>query len=148
MTAGPIRLEGVHCAITIDRPAPTVVLVTVEGTDTGELGEAPFRAMAPMFEAGPPGAAAPDRVELFIDARHARGASIDVSSEWTAWMTRHRDRLHHISMLTGNRFIQLTAEFVRRFADLGDLMRLYTEPSVFEGALSNAIGNARARAGS
>ena len=138
MTAGPIRLEGLHCAITIDQPAPAVVLVTIEGTDTGELGEAPFRAMAPLFAAGPP-------VELFIDARSARGASIDVSGEWSAWMARHRDRLHHVSMLTGNRFIQLTAEFVRRFADLGDLMRLYTEPAVFEGALSNAIGNARAR---
>lgn len=51
-------------------------------------------------------------------------------------------RFRHISMLTGSRFIKLTADFVRRFAELGDLMRIYTDPSAFDGALSNAIGNA------
>jgi hypothetical protein len=139
---GPIRLEGLHCTITIDQPAPAVVLVTIEGTDTGELGDAPFRVLEPMLGAE----VGVGEVELFIDARSARGASIDVSNEWSRWMSAHRDRLRHVSMLTGSRFIQLTAEFVRRFADLGELMRLYTEPAVFEGALSNAIGNALVRA--
>ncbi len=36
----------------------------------------------------------------------------------------------------------LTADFVRRFAELGDLMRIYTDGAAFDGALSNAIGNA------
>ena len=47
-------------------------------------------------------------------------------------------------MLTGSRFIRLTADFVRRFADLGELMRIYTDPAVFDGALSNAVANADA----
>jgi len=45
-------------------------------------------------------------------------------------------------MLTGSRFIRLTADFVRRFAELGDAMRIYTDPAAFDGALSNAIANA------
>ncbi|HLU66053.1 MAG TPA: hypothetical protein VKZ63_07245 [Kofleriaceae bacterium] len=134
MTA--VRLEGLHCTMTIDAPAPGVVLVVIEGTDVGDLGDAPFRALAPLCAGDRP-------IELFIDARAARGPSIDVSNDWALWLARHRERLRHASMLTASRFVQLTADFVRSFADLGDLMRIYTEPAVFEGALSNAIGNAR-----
>jgi hypothetical protein len=106
----------------------------IEGIDIGQLGEAPFRTMAQLL--------ADRRVELFIDARHARGPSMDVSGDWAVWLGRHRDALRHVSMLTGSRFVQLTADFVRRFAELGDIMRIYTEPSAFEGALSDALGNA------
>jgi hypothetical protein len=35
-------------------------------------------------------------------------------------------------MLTGSRFVQLTADFVRRFADLGDAMLIYTDSKPFE----------------
>lgn len=131
-----VRLEAVHCTMTIGEPAPGVVLVTIEGTDIGDLGDAPFRALAPMFTSD-------RRVELFVDARRARGPSIDVSNDWALWLARHRHGLRHVSMLTASRFVQLTADFVRRFADLGERMRIYTDPAVFEGALSNALGNAR-----
>lgn len=134
----PIRLEGVHCTMSIEGPAPGVVLLTIEGTDVGDLGAAPFEALEPLLAGDRP-------VELFIDARGARGVTIDVSNEWALWLSRQRQRLLHVSMLSASRFVQLTADFVRRFADLGERMRLYTEPAVFEGALSNALGNARAR---
>ncbi len=130
------RFEGIHCAITVGEPAPGVVLVTIEGTDIGELGTAPFAALDPLV-------ALDRRVELFIDAGTARGASIDVSSGWSRWLGSHRDRLRHVSMLTGSRYVQVTAAFVARFADLGERMRLYTDRATFEGALSNAVGNAR-----
>ena len=42
-------------------------------------------------------------------------------------------------MLTGSRFVQMTADFVRRFADLGDAMLIYTEPSVFDETLESAL---------
>lgn len=48
-------------------------------------------------------------------------------------------------MLTGSRFVQVSAGFVRKFADLGDIMRLYTEPIAFEAVLAHCIANARAR---
>jgi hypothetical protein len=129
--------EGVHCTIAIRRPARDVVVIAISGTDIGELGDAPFRALV--------GDVAGDRpIELFIDARATRGASIDVSSEWAAWLGRHRQRFRHVSMLTGSRFIRLTADFVRNFAELGELMRIYTDPATFDGALSNAVANAEA----
>lgn len=136
MSERALRLEGVSCSMTIDEPAPGVVLVTIEGTDTGELGDAPFRALAPRIASG-------SRVEMFIDARAARGASIEVSDAWAQWPARHADALRHASMLTASRLVRLTAELVQRFYELGDVMRIYTEPARFEGALSNAIANAR-----
>jgi hypothetical protein len=129
-----LRFVSLDCTMTIDELAPGVVLMVIEGIDIGQLGEAPFRTMAQLL--------ADRRVELFIDARHARGPSMDVSGDWAVWLGRHRDALRHVSMLTGSRFVQLTADFVRRFAELGDIMRIYTEPSAFEGALSDALGNA------
>src|SRR5688572_7547142 len=132
------RLEGIHCTMVIKVPAPAVIVISIEGTDVGELGEAPFQVLAPLLGNA-------ERIELFIDARNARGPSVDVSSEWARWLLAHRARLLHVSMLTGSRFVQLSAALVRSFADLGDAMRLYTDDRVFEGALSNAVGNAFAR---
>jgi hypothetical protein len=135
MTHAATRFVNLDCTMTIEELAPGVVLMVIEGADIGQFGEAPFRTMAQLL--------ANDRhVELFIDARHARGPSMDVSGDWALWLGRHRNALRHVSMLTGSRFVQLTADFVRRFAELGDVMRIYTEASVFEGALSNALGNA------
>jgi hypothetical protein len=129
------RFEGLHCTLVIQRRAPGVLVIVIKGVDVGELGDAPFRAMA--------GDMAGDRlIELFIDTRDGRGVSVSVSSEWAVWLGRHKHRFRHISMLTGSRFIQLTADFVRRFADLGDLMRIYTDPAAFDGALWNAVANA------
>ena len=136
MSGSGTRLEGLHCTMAIDELAPGVVLVAIDGTDVGDLGDAPFAALAPMFESE-------RRVELFIDASRARGPSIDVSNDWAVWLKRHRSKLRHASMLTSSRFVQLTADFVRQFAELGETMRIYTDPAVFEGALSNAVGNAR-----
>lgn len=133
------RLQALYCTMVIDEPAPGVALVTIEGTDTGDLGDAPFRVLASIF-------GGKRRIELFIDARLARGPSIDVSNDWARWLVQHQNELVHVSMLTASRFVQLTADFVRSFGDLGDLMRIYTEPAVFEGALSNALGNARREA--
>jgi hypothetical protein len=131
------RLEGLHCAIDIDEPEPGVVLLTIAGTDVGELGEAPFRELAPML-------AGDRRIELFIDARLARGPSIDVSSEWARWLADHRDHLHHVNMLTSSRLVRLTADFVRRFAGLSEAMRIHTDVVMFECALSDALGDSKA----
>jgi hypothetical protein len=77
-------------------------------------------------------------LELFIDARAVKGASVEVSSEWAQWLGKHRSHFSHISMLTGSRFIQLTANFVRRFAELGEVMRIYTDPVAFDAALAQS----------
>ncbi len=126
----PVVFEGVHATFTITRPSAAVVLVTISGRDAGEHGDAPMRAIAEELASGP--------FALFIDARRTSGASIDVSNVWASWLRKHRDQLHRIHMLTGSRFIQLTADFVRRFAELGDSMRVYTDGGAFDEALAIA----------
>lgn len=126
----PVTFEGVHATFAISRPGPAVVLMTISGRDAGEHGDAPMRALDDELATG--------SFALFIDARRTSGASIDVSNVWACWLRRHRDHLHRIHMLTGSRFVQLTADFVRRFADLGDSMLVYTDGGAFDEALTIA----------
>ena len=131
MAAAPRVFEGVHSTMTIARPEPHVVTVTITGRDVGEHGAEPLRALDEELRAGP--------FALYIDARGARGASVDVSNIWAQWLRNRRDQLQSIHMLTGTRFVQLTADFVRRFAELGDAMRIYTDGAAFDEVLHAAI---------
>lgn len=135
-TASPakseVRFEGIHCTLTLQRPAPGVVVLRITGSDIGEFGTAPMDALRNWLAGAPP-------VAFFIDAREVRGASIEVSGEWARWLSSHRSELCAVTMLTGSRFIQVTAEFVRRFSALEGLMRICTEPAVFDRALAEAV---------
>ena len=79
-------------------------------------------------------------VHLFIDTRDVRGASIEVSGDWAGWLSARKAALAGVTMLTGSRLIQITAEFVRRFASLEGSMWICTDPDVFDHALRGATG--------
>jgi hypothetical protein len=131
--AGDRRFEGVSCTLTIREPAPGVVVVALAGNDIGEFGEKPMEEVASRITAS-------GRIELFIDAREARAASLDVTGDWAQWLRARRADLLQVSLLTGSRFITLSADVVRRFGELGEKMRLYTEPEAFDEALRAAVG--------
>jgi hypothetical protein len=135
MTSQEVRYDGVHCSFALGRPAANVVVLRISGTDVGELGDAPMRGLDDLLAGAPP-------VQFFIDARETRGASIAVSGEWAVWLSARKQRFSCISMLVGSRFVEMTADFVRRFAALEGLMRIYTDPAAFDADLSEA---ARAR---
>jgi len=126
-----IRYDGVHCSFRIERPAAGVVVLRISGTDVGELGDAPMQGLDDCLGASP--------VLFFIDARETRGASIDVSGEWAVWLSARKGRFSRISMLVGSRFIEMTADFVRRFAALEGLMRIYTDPAAFDEELGKEL---------
>ena len=128
-----MEYEGVSAGLSIERPAPGLVVIRLTGWDTGEFGRAPMREVEKDFAAGRP-------LSLFIDARAVKGATIDVSNDWALWLRANRARFAHVSMLTGSPFVQLTAKFVQRFAELGELMRIYTDPAAFDRALEREIG--------
>jgi hypothetical protein len=130
VTDNPRVYKGLHSTMTLGRPRPHIVTLVVIGRDVGEHGDAPLRALDDELCAGP--------FALYIDARDTRSASVDVSNIWAQWLRRNRDQLHEVHMLTGSRFIQLTADFVRRFAELGDTMRIYTDGAAFDEALQLA----------
>lgn len=131
MAPQQIRYEGIHCTLSIRQFPEGVVLVAITGTDVGEFGDAPMRALNECLT----GVGA---IRLFIDAREVRGTSIEVSGEWARWLHHHKVQLRDISMLTGSRLIEITADFVRRFSDLEGAMRIYTDAAEFDEALAAA----------
>ena len=125
-----MKYEGISAGLAIERPAAAVVVLRLTGWDTGEFGDAPMKEIAKDFGAAP--------LQLFIDARAVKGASIDVSNEWALWLRANRTRFAPVSMLMCAPFVQLTAKFVQRFADLGEVMRIYTDAKAFDSALQAA----------
>jgi hypothetical protein len=131
-----IRYDGVHCNLAISRFSCGVIVLRISGSDVGEFKAAPMLALNDWL-------AGSDPIALFIDARDVRGASIEVSGEWARWLSMHRPELKAVTMLTGSRFIQMTADFVRRFAELEAIMRIYANPVAFDSALARALGPAK-----
>lgn len=126
-----LEYEGIHCSLVIRRPAAAVVVVVLQGSDTGEFADLPMRELAKDLDRY-------GSIDLFIDARAVRGASIEVSSEWAFWMRTNARNLGQICMLTGSRYIQITAQFARRFVGLGEQMKIFTDPAAFEESLATA----------
>ena len=102
------HFDGVHCKLSMLQYAGGLVELRISGTDVSEFGDAPMRLLSEWLEEL-------ERIDLFIDAGETRGASIEVSAEWARWLAAKRGELREISMLTGSRFIEITADFVRRF---------------------------------
>jgi hypothetical protein len=127
-----ISYDGLHCNLTIQQFAPAVVVLRISGSDVGEFGDAPMKTLDEWLDGS-------DGTKFFIDARDVRGVTMDVSGDWARWLSAHKDQLSAVTMITGSSFIQLTAEFVRRFADLQGIMRICTEAPVFESALAEAL---------
>ena len=127
-----IRYDGMHCNLSLQQYPPGVVVLRISGSDVGEFGEAPMATLNGWLSGSEP-------IDFFIDAREVQGASMEVSSEWANWLRQHKAQLRTITMLTGSHFIRVTADFVRRFADLEGIMRICTEPAVFESALAEAL---------
>ena len=126
-----MQFAGVHCTLSV-RNYAGVVVMKISGTDIGEFGDAPMLELAKCVEGV-------GTAELFIDARDVRGASIEVSGEWAEWLRAHKASLRGINMLTGSRFVEVTADFVRRFAGLQATMRIYTEAAAFDAALEGSL---------
>lgn len=136
--AAAAHYVGTSGTMAIQAPAPGVVVITVEGHDIGEFGAEPMRWLEGYLASARP-------VALYIDARRTRGVSMGVSSEWALWLGENRASFEHISMLPGSRFIEITAEFVRRFSGLEGVMRIFTDGTAFDEALASAVDGAAAR---
>jgi hypothetical protein len=126
----PLTLEGRDATFRIERPARAVLLMVVSGHDTGEHEDRVFALLDEELRSGP--------ASLFVDARHTRAASTDVSHRWAKWLKAHRVQLLGIHVLPGSWFIKMTAEFVRGSAGLESLMQIHASPLEFETALGGA----------
>lgn len=128
-----VLMEGIHGSLSLKRPGPGVVLAIFKGPDVGEFGDAPFRELEKDLAKG-------ESLELFFDAQECPGPSVSVSDQWAQWMSGKRNQLHRVNILSGSRFVEMTANFVRRFTAMGDRLRIYTDREAFYQALKGAIG--------
>jgi hypothetical protein len=131
-TAQEVCYEGIRCDLRIERLSEGVVVLRISGTDVGEFGAAPMRTLNDWLDRS-------GKIDFFIDAREVRGASISVSAEWASWLNSHKEVLRTVTMIPGSRFVQMTAEFVRRFTSLEGVMKICREPGVFDQALAEAL---------
>ena len=132
---GGIRLSDGQCAFTFTRPRPGVLLLRIEGTDRGRLGTAPIDHV--REEIGRFGL-----LDLFIDARSAGVASMEVSDAWTAFFHANAGGLRRVSILAVSQFVHLTVSVAKLFSRTGELIQIYSDAALFEAALAAA---ARAR---
>src|SRR3546814_11259856 len=79
-----------------------------------------------------------------MDAGDTEGAAIEVGGACAQWRAAHRACCARIAMLPGSRFIEVTARFVRSFAELDAVMRLYSDAAAFDRDLSDALAKAHA----
>jgi hypothetical protein len=131
--SGTKIFQGVHVRLTLEHPGEGVVLVTLGGYDVGELGDVPLKEIERHLDEKQP-------MELYIDARETKGASIEVSKQWAQWLARHRSCFKSIRMATGSRYVELTADFARRFAGLESIMTIEPDSAAFEAALAESTG--------
>jgi hypothetical protein len=124
-------MEGASCSIAIDRVREGVILVRIVGHDVGEFGDSPMRCIESFVPVD-------GTAVLFIDARNARGVSVDVSGAWARWLGQRRQQISTVHMLTSSKLVEVSAGFVRRFTELGSQMQLYTDPLLFERSLVQA----------
>ena len=116
------------CTFTFERPAPGVMVVTIQGFDKGELGDGPLREIATGFGLGGP-------LELFIDASQASGAVPDVSNAWTRFFAERRKDLKSVHVLVGSKVVQLTVAIAQHLSNTGSLVQLYSDASIFADRL-------------
>lgn len=125
----PLSYETATCRLRLTAMPKRRVLLELSGRDLGDLGEQPFRDLENIIRDW-------QSFELFIDARNAVSATIEVSGSWAIFLGANKQHFTHVSMLTGSPFIQMSANVVKRFSELGEKMRLYTDAAAFEAALS------------
>jgi hypothetical protein len=122
------QLSAGACTFTFERPAPGVMVVTIQGFDKGELGDAPLKEIATGFGLGGP-------LELFIDAGQASGAAKEVSDAWTRFFAERRKDLKSVHVLVGSKVVQLTVAIAQHLSRTGNLVQLYSDPEIFADRL-------------
>ena len=128
---GSVRLRSPKCSFTYFRLRPGVILMRIEGDDSGEFGTAPMDELREDLSRYAP-------VEMFIEMDDTTGAILPVQEAWTGWFSENRSALKSVSMLTRSKYMHFTAEVVKLFSRTGELIRVYLDPAPFDEALQRA----------
>ena len=132
LETGAIRLSTKKCSFTFDRIGGWTLQITITGRDSGQFGSAVFNEV--RFHLSGPRA-----LEIFVDARDAAGPPPAVSDAWTRFLSREAPHLRRVSILAGSKFVHQTVSVAKLFSRTGELIQIYSDPTVFAAALDRAI---------
>jgi hypothetical protein len=133
LDGGGIRLSARKCTFEIRRLADRVLQVTIVGRDSGQFGSAVFDEIRRHFFTNSP-------LELFVDASDAHGATTEVSDAWTRFLNKEAGSLKRVTILAVSKFVHLTVSVAKLFSRTGDLIQIYSDPSLFHSAIKRAVG--------
>src|SRR5690606_25691171 len=128
-----IELVAGGARLALERLGAGVTLIRLTGHDVGQFGDAPFAELGADLSRH-------RHLEVFIDARAAQNASGPVAGQWGTWIYANRAVLRRVSVLVASPYVELTAELVRLFSRVEDLVRLYTDADAFGRAVATACG--------
>lgn len=126
-----VHVEGPHGRVVVARAAPSVVSLALAGRDVALLADAVAQEIEPELAAAEP-------LQLFVDARRTVGVSMMMSAPWARWLATRRDDLGRVDLLTGAGFLQITGDYLRRFAGLGEKLHVHVDPGGWIRARSRA----------
>ncbi|HUQ28888.1 MAG TPA: hypothetical protein VM051_09860 [Usitatibacter sp.] len=122
---GKVTLKAGKCVFEFTRRAPGVLEVRIEGTDKGQFGTAALDEIALAIVRERP-------IELFVDASRASMPAVAVSQEWTRFFSLNRKDLKRVSVLVSSRSVELTVAIAQHLSRTGNLIQIYSDPSLFE----------------
>jgi hypothetical protein len=129
LPGGVVRLESGKARFEFARVRPGRLLVTISGIDQGQFGSATLDEVTASLDRE-------GALELFIDAREAVQASVNVSDDWTRFFTVQRSRLRRVHVLAGSKAVKLTVAIAQHLSRTGDLIQIYSDPQIFDARLS------------
>lgn len=130
---GRIQLTAGDGAFIFQRLRPGAFLVTIKGLDNGQFGSAALDEIRMELLRYNP-------LELFVDARDATGAAVEVSKEWTRFFSANRQQLKRVSVLVGSKIMHLTVAIAQHLSQTGRLIQIYSDPELFQEGVARAVG--------
>lgn len=126
---GALQLTATDCRFQYRRVRPGVLLVSISGHDTGQFGAATLDEIRLELLRHRP-------LELFIDARDAYGAAVNVSDEWTHFFSLNREHLSRVRILVSSQAVYLTVAIAQHLSRTGDLIQIDSDAETFEARLN------------
>lgn len=133
---GGVRLSSGSCTYIFTRFRQDALLMTVTGNDAGEFGTAVVDEVQRAF--------CPQRpLALYIDIKDAVGAAPNVTELWIGFLLKHAQHLSNIDVLVLSRVLELTVAVVKHFSRSGNLIRIHSDPQLFDALVGKAGGTMR-----
>lgn len=128
LQGGVIRLSAGECSFVFERLRPAVLQVTITGRDDGQFGTSTLDEIYTAINRE-------GRIELFVDAGSATGASINVSEDWTRFFDQNREKFSRVHVLVSSKVVHLTVSIAQHLSRTGNLIQIYSDPDLFAGKL-------------